>query len=402
MNAARSWMSKGTKRKAVGIAAKLGTTFVKRVAKNAVRNVASVLSGQKRWSVKRGVFGRTKKNREVVASAAPQLSGGMSQNYLGAKKKKMPRWFKQILHETKPGVLVGKYEGAMVSAAMRKECFVLFKHLDINAIQAAWKAQASAYTSSVSGADALSQDVYLYNVVREHIFRNGTTGNVEIEFYHLTPRRDVAIYSVDTSSTTQLLPTVCPAPTNNASGGFLQAPGGWTQPFTDMLVEGIGTKVLYNDPTVTPYMNPLYTSMFKIKPLKVTFPSGQKGHKGVLEPGHGITLTCSRLKPFLANYNKFGLTGEHPFNLDHLYQLIRETPLIMVFVRGGVAHDHTTPTNVGIGPAKIDYWCNMRFEECSQQAVQKATGQYTTEPTAITGAEEVLQPTAADTTITTT
>lgn len=402
-HASRFW-----KKGAVGIAKKIGKGFVNRVGKNIVRNAKAVLSGKKRWSAKRGIFGRTKKVGKVVtATASPQLSGGMSKNYLGArsaKKQKLPGWYRQILKETRPSVLTGHYQGAMSATENAKEMFVMFKHMDIEMMQQAWKSLVSTNSDSNVGFRTLSPKVYIHDIHREHIFRNATTGNVELEFYHLTPRRDVPRFVPNTSNVLQNFPQVCPAPTTSSgSGGFVNAPSAWTQAITydqPQLPNTVST-VAFNDLSVTPYMNQTYASAFKIKPLSVTFPSGQKGHKGVLEPGHGVTIECTRMKPFMCNYSKFCIDSEFAWNLDKLYQCIQETPLIMVFVRGGIAHSHAAPTTITASKAKIDYMCNIRFSWVYNQVAQKATGCYTTALATVADEEEVLQPTAADTTVAT-
>lgn len=270
---------------------------------------------------------------------------------------KYPGWFRNITKLVAPTRVVGEYYGSLSATANTKNSYVHWKNLSLIDIQNVITA-GGAFTSATA-PNLGTEKLYLTNLVRNHSWTNNSSNaQTHMQFYQLTPRRDIPATSVS---------AISPTSVNTAStGGIRAAPLMFNQAFTDeaKYTSGMGTaatQIANNDVQVTPYMASALCSMFKISPLRVKFPHGMSS-AGVLLPGERIIYESKFKGPLLCNWNKYGLDGSAASTLAGTWEVLRETPLIFVQVRGVTAHDSTTNSSITYGLGDADYLQKFSYE----------------------------------------
>lgn len=231
---------------------------------------------------------------------------------------------------------------------------------------------------------------YMYNHSVDHIWKNNTNTVAIMEFYKLTPRRDLPVW-VGTSAGAASTQVISPPNTYNYADCARPTPNMYTQGWDDQAAGGVGsgtgTKIASDDVEATPYMSPPMASFFRITPLKVNGPSGRSAFQ-TIAPGTEATLSVKHTKPRLCNYSKYGLTAAsyttQGATIPGSFEVLRETPLIFVYLRGGVGHEKSTSvppipgTSVATTNAAIDYmrkshWQRVIVATGAQQSVRLIT-----------------------------
>lgn len=301
---------------------------------------------------------KSTKRRSSSAGGASRKRAGISR--ASAVVKPMPSWFKAITRLVAPTRISGQYGQNIGGLANTKHSFTMWKHLSLldiqNVLTAGLVGQSSLTTPSNN-----AMKTYLAGLHRTHNIRNAENGGAcHLEFYQLKPRRDIpANYS------SPIAPTC-----TNAYGtsGVIVDPTMFKQPFLDeQKYTGSNTgsatnTMLYTDVSVTPFMSPPMCSMFKIVPYKVKWPSGDSKADGVLLPGEQLIIRNQYRGPMLCSWNKFGLDASVSGTMANTWEVLKETPLIMCFVKGTVAHDTVSASIIGTCRFDLDYYQNYEFE----------------------------------------
>lgn len=255
-------------------------------------------------------------------------------------------------------------------------------------IQNVMTAGSLATSSTQVSTDSLKS--YLANLRRRHSWTNNSNNApCHLQFYVLYPRRDIPASNISAIS----------PPSSNifSTGGFLgggnSSPAMYAQDFFDQVIyaptgalTSAGTKLTSTDPAATPYMATTLCSLFKIKPLRVSFPDGKKS-AGVILPGQRVTYEGLYSKPLLCSWNKFGLNGNGAYSMATTWEVLRETPLIFMQMRGTTVHDTTTTSYVNYGTASLDYMQDFKFEVWRPTTFSAQTLRVTPTFTSVTTAE---------------
>lgn len=230
---------------------------------------------------------------------------------------------------------------------------------------------------------------YMYAHQVDHIWKNNTNTAAIMEFYKLVPRRDLPTW-LGNSSTAQTTQVIAPPNTYNYGDAGRANPNMYVQGMADVNTGSVyattGTKVDATDVEATPYMSPPMASFFKIVPLRVNGPNGRSPFQ-TIAPGTQATLSVKHSKPRLCNYAKYGLTSLNASGATTIpgsFEVLRETPLIFAYIRGGVGHEKSTATppnpvtSVGVTQAAIDYmrkshWKRVIVATGAQQSVRLVT-----------------------------
>lgn len=234
----------------------------------------------------------------------------------------------------------------------------MWLHRSIQDIQACLDVQGQAKGSTSATLGTInSSKTYLYDVVSSHTWRNNSNAECHLQFYKLSVRRDIPAYTLSATA-----PQLSPPATYNYQDCARINPTGWTAPLADLTpvaASGFGG----TDVNYTPYMNPILTSCFKIKKVSVMGPKG-KSSVQVLRPGETASLTTKASKPMMCSFNKFFLTSTQSNKVGEIWEALKETPLLLMIIRGTPAHDsanpvlpptNATPAPVVIGKAWVDY-----------------------------------------------
>lgn len=327
-------------------------------------------------------------------------ASGSSENYVGdrlrATKKSYPGWFKTLTRALVPFKFTGQFDMSIAAATQKSSATFHVLCLGLAEIQQICSNVGGAHTDSAGGATSDSNKGYISDMRRDHEWRNSMNATCELTFYEITPRRDIPKY-LDIAAAVVSAPYFFQSTALHVTGAGVTDPSGWQQGFTDAgSAAGSVRAVQYGDISATPYMNETLCQSCKIRPLQVKFPNGQYGHKGLLEPGQTIKLTAYRSAPELWNYSKLFMDGSAAMNVSEMWMALRETPHILVQLRGTASHDTTTKTLVGYGPANLDYVCSTSFYMWEVSAPFNSTSQYTTTNATVAVAEQIVQATGAE------
>jgi hypothetical protein len=288
------------------------------------------------------------------------------------KKKgvyKYPKWFTTLAKGYVPNKALGTYYAQVNCGIDATLGFSFWKHMsvmDIDNTLIGWEAKTANATSSQNSGTGSGNayKTYLCNLVRTTEMRNASPADLHLQFFALYPRRDMPVSQGATAC-----PQIAPLASNAPGDCVITNPIMWTQPFTDQpiapdaanIVTAAGSKIGYNNPAVTPYMNPTLCQAFKIRRIKVSFPDGKKS-SGILHIGDTVRFSGTRKAPFMVSYNKFGLDAEAAYVVRNQWEVMRQTPLIFCLMRGTPSHDTTVKTNVGLGAGYLDIVQRCHYE----------------------------------------
>lgn len=306
-------------------------------------------------------------------------------------KLAFPKWFKALTAGIAPSEVLGEF-GAQLSGNVLpqgnttnryiNQCnvFTHWKHLGLWDITTAVDSIVGIAATG-SGTSPLNNATrcYITNLTRRHLWKNAVQGgSQELQFYQLIPRRDMPIQNGS------IAPVISPGVTGDyGTGGAQTNPTMWIQPFTDegaLVSSGgqyAGQKVRYNQNMVTPFMNPILTSNFKIKPLAVVGPNGKSSFQR-LQPGQECSYEGKYRGPHMVSINKYDMMGNVNASVGALWEVRKGMPLIFVIQRGAVAHDSTTNTDVVTAPVSVDYYQTYKYEYWKPTPVGKNTIYVTT------------------------
>lgn len=315
-----------------------------------------------------------------------------------AVKRLFPKWFKTITSAISPSVVLGEY-GQQISGnvlptgnatggmanntiAYINQCnvFTHNKHLSLWDIQTCVDSILGIQNSG-GGTNPLANavKVYITSLTRKHIWKGALQGGTqELQFFQLTPRKDLPAFAANAGALATA-PTITPSVTGDyGSGGTLISPVMWSRPFTDegaLVSTGggyAGQKVRFNQNMVTPFMNPVLCSNFKIRPLKVRGPNGLSSmHR--LQPGQECSYEGKYRGPHMVSLNKYDLTAAVNVGIANMWEVRKGMPVIFVIQRGAVAHDTTVNTEVVTAPVAVDYYQSFKYEFWKPTPVGKNT-----------------------------
>lgn len=298
----------------------------------------------------------------------------------------MPSWFKTILKSSHNICQFTDNRGfRLISQTInQKVSYVHWHGVTPQDIQA-------TITNGAVGAGGNSSTnaskYYMFNHQVDHVWKNNTNTAAIMEFYKLVPRRDLPVWLSSSASSASATQVIAPPNTYNYADAGRANPNMYTQGMADMLPgavgAGTGTKIDATDVEATPYMSPPMASFFKIVPLRVNGPNGRSPFQ-TIAPGTQATLSVKHSKPRLCNYAKYGLTSldnEGNTTIPATYEVLRETPLIFCYIRGGIGHEKSTATppvpttSVGVTQAAVDYmrkshWKRVIVATGAQQSVR--------------------------------
>lgn len=255
-----------------------------------------------------------------------------------------------------------------------------------------------AGTTTVGGLQ--NAKLYMYDHHTTHVWKNNSNTVAIIEFYKMTPRRDLPVFTATQATGNGADPQqiISPPGTYNYVDCVRGDPNMYVADFANMGAASFwssSTKIAYNDVDATPFMSQTMSSLFKIRRLKVKGPSGS-GAVQTLQPGQEATLFVKNQRPRLVNYAKYGLgtagaSGSVTQNryLANTYEVLKETPLIFMYIRGGVGHEKTVVTNVAPTKAWVDYIVKKHWNVFNVNSGSRSTQSLVVQPTMANPAEEV-------------
>lgn len=273
---------------------------------------------------------------------------------------RFPAWFKALKMAHSPAI-VSAVQGARIAstAANSKTNFTIWHGVNIQDYQAVLDIIGNTASSTAVTALKLNAlKAYMYDHVAIHNFRNNSTNaECELQFYKLIPRTAVPAYVANAGGNLETFPTITPPADFNYNSCARISPTMLKYPYDDedVSVTG-GVKMTSEDINATPYMNPILTSLFKIKKMRVG-----GSHIVRLQAGGSCSFTVKHTKPKLVNWNKFGIPVMQVANvnsgsrLGQVWEVLPHCPVVLVYLRGTTSHDNTSVGTVGIGTAEIDY-----------------------------------------------
>lgn len=281
-------------------------------------------------------------------SASRSRKSKRSRSKKGSKKyghgPGMPAWFRTLAKTSTPDRVAGQYGATMglnITNPANKKAFTFYKNLAIVDIDTICKKYVGANSSTAAASDA--KRFYLSNKKVRHEFRNACNTACELQWYQLTPRRDIPATNV---------PAIAPSSSlAYATGGIAGAPLMYTQGFTDE-VAITGNKIAQNDIAATPFMSPALCSLFKIRPLEFIR----------LEPGETYQRHEEFKGPLMISYNKFGLMGNATNTIAGSWEVLKQTPLLFCYLKGTPSHDISDMSIVQEGLAQVDYIQTFSYE----------------------------------------
>lgn len=297
----------------------------------------------------------------------------------------MPHWFKTLQKASNSVRCYTDNRGGLMTCTTSntKSNFSLFAGIAMTDLQSSMAFSTSSNNNSQDSSALANAKIYMYDHQATHIWKNNSNTAAIAEFYILLPRRDLPHFQGDQSDASWSDNALINTHDYNYSNAFQQDGKMYTQWFTDAglaTAETDSTKMQYNDIDATPYLNSTLASMFKIKRLRVKGPKGLSPYQ-VLAPGEMCSYQSNHIKPRLVNFNKYGLSGLHKFDLPTVYSHLKETPIIFMYLRGGVAHSDTTKTTVVPSAAWLDYVCKKSWKVLIVRADSRATVRLVTPPT---------------------
>lgn len=304
-----------------------------------------------------------------------------------------PRWFKVLTHGISPTAFAATYGGQLGAAYGTSVSYTSWKNLGGMETQACVDyALGSGGASGQTTVSANAIKVYVSDLRKIHRWRNSASGGeIEIQFYQMISRGHIP-----QNGSASISPTGGYA-YNAQIGSNMPL---WQQPFTDEnAAVGSGTKMTYLNYSVTPFMNPVLCSMFKIKPLRVNGPNGKSSLQR-LQPGQEATLESVRMKPVMYSANKLMLTGVNSNLVLDVWENRTEWPLLFITVRGSTSHVVGSVTTVLPGPAYVDYLMDVKAKLWQPTPIKANTWAPVTSASAGTNAiEQVDIVTAAESNI---
>lgn len=273
---------------------------------------------------------------------------------------RFPSWFKALKLAHSPAI-VSAVQGARITSTNvnSKANFTIWHGVNIQDFQAVLDIITNTVNSTPLSALKLNGlKAYMYDHVAMHSFRNNSTNaECELQFYKLIPRTGVPAYASSAAGSLETFPTITPPADFNYTSCVRNAPTMLKYPYDDEDVSvTAGTKMSAFDINATPYMNPILTSLFKIKKLRVN-----GSHIVKLQAGASCQFTVKHTKPKLVNWNKFGMpvmqvpVANQGSRLGQVWEVLPHCPVVLVYLRGSTSHDSTAVSNVAIGTAEIDY-----------------------------------------------
>lgn len=311
-------------------------------------------------------------------------------------RKGVPTWFKTLCKGLAPSNIVGEYgmnipintipaSGNFYKNACTIATF--WKHYGM------WDTQVALdFATGVAGSNGLTNPsdntirTFLKSLTRRHVWRSALQGGEqELEFYQLIPRNNLP-QAINVGGTANNGPQIAPnATADYKTGGAQLTPTMWSQPFSDensAMTSGgsyANQKISATQNMVTPYMNPVLTSLFKIKKLKVSGPNGVSSLQR-LQPGQECTFTGKFQGPKMISWNNIGLTGQsgNTAGAASFYEYMKGQTMIFMIARGTVSHSTQTKTNVVESAGSIDYYQTYKYELWQPTPVKKYTQYVTT------------------------
>lgn len=330
--------------------------------------------------------------------------------------KPYPGWFKTLTKTIGPTDLAGNYGNQITVGKNATGMCTHWKHLSLVDIQLVLDTLGATAGMTSSGATANlpsafagttptalkynagvinTMKAYVSDVTRKHIWRNSANyGETNIQFYVLKPRRDIPSYRNGAALST-ITP---PCTTNYGTGGTQSNVTSWYQATLDeqnaMAPTGgnaITAGFLANQLISTdwsPFWSQQLTSNFKIKPLKVVGPNG-KSSKIRLQPGQECYYEGKYRGPTMYNFNKLWLnTSDTSCKVTDVWEVRRETPIILCVHNGSVCHDSTTLTSVGTTPIYLDYFQQYKLKVWQPTIIPKRQAYVSTSIPNFTGNPE--------------
>lgn len=302
----------------------------------------------------------------------------------------MPGWFKTALRLSNDKSFMTDNRANLMSYATvdKKGAYAMWYGKSTTDIDSTIRA---TFPSGDSTSQLLATSkLYMYNHSATHLWKNNSNTVCVLETYLLIPRRDYPVYVNDGVSTNNGN-TITPAATMNYVDCVRQNPSLYTTGFYEMkTTDGATNQVNPNDIDATPYMSVTLNRMFKIKRLRINGPKGRR-FVTTLEPGQSASLDVNHPKPYLCNYAKFGLTTSYASSVSKTYEVLKETPILFAYIRGGVGHEKTNTTNVATTYGYCDYVCKRHWERVSVNSASRTSVQLVTPTTFANPAEEVNQ-----------
>lgn len=324
-------------------------------------------------SVKRRRYGRANRSALNLKMGGLRLRRfrrvGRKRFRRGLKKALYPAWFKALIKGISCSDFAGTYGAVMLGNINSTNACTHWKALSPLDLQIGLDSIKNAAGSTAHTANVYQNTckAYISDVTRRHTWRNNlTSGESQIQFYTLVPRRDIP-HTFGTLGGTAPSPSTIapPVSTDYKTGGMLNGPTMYSQSVADESAgAGSAVQILTGGPTDwSPYWSQTLTSMFKIKPLKVIGPNGKSSvHR--LQPGQECYYEGKSSKPRMVSFNKFGLDNytNNSQSIANTWNVLRETPLIFCVHKGGVVHDSTTNTSIGTGAMQIDYFQTYKLK----------------------------------------
>lgn len=324
----------------------------------------------------------------------------------------MPYWWKTLVKASNNvRMFTDNRASTMLSTNISsKTSYTMWHGLSTTDIQSSIDFGVSGYqvAGSATVGSLAQARLYMYGHRASHVWKNNSNTVAVMEFYILLPRRDLPVYLGRNGGVGVGYQVISPPNSYNYGDCVRQDPNMYTAPFGQMGNASsyiAATKISANDIDATPYMNSWMASFFKIKRLRVNGPSGHSARQ-TIQPGQEASLLVNHPKPRLVNYAKYGLTGAGDaggvttdYTVANTYEVLRETPLIFCYIRGGVGHDKDNPLNVATTKAWVDYICKRHWEvrivqsggKTSQSLVQQTTFTGAAEETNAFGGAQVVQ-----------
>lgn len=311
-----------------------------------------------------------------------------------------PKWFKDFLKLNVPTQLTGLGSGRMQNDAEQCYYSIWCDHTPIMYDNAIITGQGAGAAVAGPNSTTNTQKTYLYNVSRIHRWRNNTSFTAcKLYFYKCWPRRDET-RSVLGGGAQQ--PSLSPVNSNAATGTgvFLKDPvlvqQGTTDDVVPPTVTGIagftftGSPENFTDPAVSPYKLTKVVASWKVKPLKVKWPSGKVASAGELLSGQSVEYRTQRRKPMLLSRAKFGLSNvaANEGMISNTYAVLRTTPIILLRMQGTVSHSVADDAKVSLGSAEVDYRSDWTYNVLRVFQASVMFGTYTNGDAIVTDPEQ--------------
>lgn len=302
----------------------------------------------------------------------------------------MPVWFKNALKMSGNVCHFVDNRGCQINNTLTQQKTAYTFWYGLSTIDIDSTLQANSFTgSSATVPQNNSRRAYMFAHSATHIWKNNAAGPAVLETYLLIPRRDMPVY-VNNGGIANTSDIIAPPATYSYGDAVRQNPSMYTQSFTDYAgTDANPNKVTGNDMSATPFMSSNITSLFKIKRLKVNGPSG-KTFVTTLLPGQTASLDVNHPKPMSVSYNKYGLNALTASNVSKSFEVLKETPLIFAYVKGGLGHGKLDTNIVGVTKAYLDYQCKRHWKRLYVNASGMQSAVMVT-PTALATSEEALE-----------